>query len=557
MDPVILIAAATPDGVAGLRDEFDRYRRDYRIELVSSHDGAIERLTELAAEAAPVAMVLTGASARAPEGAVESTGMDVLRAAQRLTRTASRVLLLEWGLRAEQMSVVTTELELGSIDMVLTKPTGPRDEEFHAAISELLGEWSWTTAPLVEAVKIVDDGRGRGWELHELLDRLGVPSGLHAPDSPTGREILGAAGAASRLPVVEVMGATILSDPTNRALAVAFGVAVDVTSTVFDLAIVGAGPAGLGAAVYGASEGLSTVVLEGSAFGGQAATSSMIRNYPGFPRGITGRQLGRRAVMQAASLGAGFDLARAVVALEPASPHRLTLDDGDVVEAHAVVLACGVTYRRLGVESVESLLGHGVYYGASTTHARVLDGAEVVVVGAGNSGGQAAVLLARHAARVTLVARGPSLAATMSTYLIDHIASTDVITVRTNTEIVDGGGDGRLEWLSLRDRETGAVDRVAAQGLFVLIGTETRTGWLPPSVQRDDHGFVLTGEAIDASRWPIGRAPYPFETSVPGVFAVGDVRANKVKRVAAAVGEGAVVVPTVHAFLGELRAGGG
>jgi thioredoxin reductase (NADPH) len=296
---------------------------------------------------------------------------------------------------------------------------------------------------------------------------------------------------------------------------------------------------------------LSTLVLEAEAFGGQAGTSSMIRNYLGFPQGITGRQLGRRAILQAARFGAVLDMARAVVALEAGAPHRLRLSDGAVASAHAVILACGVTYRRLGVPSLEELVGAGVFYGAPTSHARALEGTDVVVVGAGNSGGQAAVHLARYAARVTIVVRGGALAAAMSAYLVNEIETDDRIEVRTETEVVDGGGAGRLEWLELAHRVTRDRVRVAASGLFVLIGTETRTGWLPPAIQLDNHGFVLTGRDVDDTAWPLPRPPFALETSVPGVFAAGDMRANGVKRVAAAAGEGAMTVPMVHRYLSD------
>ena len=258
-----------------------------------------------------------------------------------------------------------------------------------------------------------------------------MPVGVHHPDSEVGALIAQRAGRQGWQTLVEVMGTTTLADPSNRELAAAFGATVDVASSVFDLAIVGAGPAGLGAAVYGASEGLDTLVLEAEAFGGQAGTSSMIRNYLGFPRGITGRQLGRRAVLQATGFGAKFDLARAVTGLDPGTPHRLTLDDGAVVAAHTVILACGVTYRRLGVTPLEALVGRGVFYGAPSTEARALRDADVVVVGAGNSGGQAAVHLARYAARVTIAARGASLSATMSDYLVREIEANPRIVVRT------------------------------------------------------------------------------------------------------------------------------
>ena len=530
-----------------LRHELDRYRRDYRIEPAVGVDAAMDVLASVRAAGGEVAMVLADLAVGSWDG------VDVLVQTRAAARTARCVLLLDWGLRGDQMPPVARALALGVVDTVLTKPTGPRDEEFHTAITEDLGEWAWTTSPVVEAVRIVGGGEDRGREIQDVLERLGVPCGLHDPNSPIGQEIVARARQRARLPLVEVMGSTVLSDPTNRELAMAFGTAVDVASTVFDLAVVGAGPAGLGAAVYAASEGLSTLVLEGEAFGGQAGTSSMIRNYLGFPRGITGRQLGRRAVLQSLAFGARFDLARRVVGLEAGRPHRLALDDGAVAAADAVVLACGVTYRRLGVASLEALVGAGVFYGAATGHARALQDADVVVVGAGNSGGQAAVHLARYAARVTVVARGESLSDTMSAYLVRDIEANPRITVRTGTQVTDGGGDGRLEWLELTDRAGGTTERIAAAGLFVLIGTITRTDWLPRAVQRDGSGFVLTGGDVDRRTWPLDRPPLALETSVPGVFAAGDVRANDVKRVAAAVGEGAVSVPMVHRYLRKVR----
>jgi thioredoxin reductase (NADPH) len=549
MEPVILIVPKDRAEGVRLRDELGRYRRDYRLEVATSGDVAVARLTEIVAAGGLVAMVLADLT----QGV--SDGVDALAMVRNVSRTTRCVLLLEWGLRGDQMPAVSRAVALGVVDTVLTKPTGPRDEEFHGAITEDLGEWAWTTAPVVEAVRIVgaDDRRGR--EIHEVLDRLGVPVGVYHADSGVGEAIARRAGRQRWQTLVEVMGATTLADPSNRELAAAFGVTVDVASSVFDLAIVGAGPAGLGAAVYAASEGLDTLVLEAEAFGGQAGTSSMIRNYLGFPRGITGRQLGRRAVLQATGFGAAFDLARAAADLKSGTPHQLTLDDGAVVTAHAVILACGVTYRRLGVTPIEALVGRGVFYGAPSTEARALRDTDVVVVGAGNSGGQAAVNLARYAARVTIVARGEALSETMSDYLVHEIEANPRIAVRTAVEIVDGGGETRLEWIEIADRSTGARERLSTAGLFILIGTETRTGWLPTELVRDDHGFVVTGEAIGPARWPLARPPYAFETSVPGVFAAGDVRANSMKRVAAAVGEGSIVVPMVHRYLQQREIG--
>jgi thioredoxin reductase (NADPH) len=477
-------------------------------------------------------------------------GVELLSRTRAVSPTTKRILLLDWGLRPDQMDAVGRAATLGLVDSFLTRPTGRRDEEFHGAITASLGDWAWTTTPVVEAVKVVvDSDRGRGGEIRDLLERLGVPTGVYPADSPIGRAITDRAGPVVAYPVVEVMGETVLSDPTNRQVAAAFGAVVDVTDTIFDLAVVGAGPAGLGAAVYASSEGLSTVIVEAEAFGGQAGTSSMIRNYLGFPDGITGRQLGRRAILQATRFGAELDLARAVTGLEVGTPLRLELSDGAVATARAVLLACGVAHRRLGVPSVEGLVGAGVFYGAATSHARALAGRDVVVVGAGNSGGQAAVHLARYASRVTIVTRGAALAQTMSAYLVTEIEANRSIDVRPDTDIVGGGGDGVLEWLEITNRVTGEQSRLTASGLFVLIGSETRTGWLPPAIQRDDHGFVLTGTDIDLTQWPVDRSPFALETSVPGVFAAGDVRANGVKRVAAAAGEGAISVPMIHRYL--------
>jgi thioredoxin reductase (NADPH) len=545
VEPVIMVVVEDRTARRQMLAELGRYARDYHVESAKGGDEAVARLGALRVRGDAVAMVLADLALSPFDG------VDVLTRVRSVAPTAKRILLLDWGLRPDQMPAVTRAAALGLADTVLTKPTGARDEEFHSAITEDLGDWAWTTTPTVEAVKVVGDADSRRvGEIRKLLERLGVPTGAYPPDSPIGRAITDAAGPGA-YPVVEVMGQTVLSDPTDRQIATAFGAVADVQDSTFDLAVVGGGPAGLGAAVYGASEGLSTLVLEAEAFGGQAGTSSMIRNYLGFPQGITGRQLGRRAVLQAVRFGAALDLARAVTALEVGAPHRLRLTDGAVASAHAVIVACGVTYRRLGVPALEELVGAGVFYGAAMSDARALAGTDVVVVGAGNSGGQAAVHLARYAAHVTIVARRSTLAATMSTYLVNEIENDGRIEVRTDTDLVDGGGDGRLEWLELADRVTGERPRVAAAGLFVFIGAETRTGWLPPAIQCDDHGFVLTGTDIDGTGWPLPRSPFALETSVPGVFAAGDVRANGVKRVAAAAGEGAMSVPMVHRYLAD------
>jgi thioredoxin reductase (NADPH) len=546
VEPVIMAVVDDDDVRERMLAELSRYARDYRVESAKAGDEAMARLSDLRGEGHAIAMVL------ADLALPQSDGVDVLTRVRTTAPAAKRILLLDWGLRPDQMPPVSRAAALGIADTVLTKPTGARDEEFHSAITQDLGDWAWTTTPIVEAVKLVGDvDSRRAREIRSLLERAGVPTGVHPPDSPIGRSITAAAGPASGHPIVELMGRTVLTDPTNREIADAFGATVDLQGITFDLAVVGAGPVGLGAAVYGASEGLSTLVLEAEMFGGQASTSPMIRNYLGFPHGITGRQLGQHAVRQAARFGAALDLARAVTALEAGPPHRLRLSDDALATARAVILACGVTYRRLGVPSLEELVGAGVFYGPAASHAWALEGTDVVIVGAGNSGGQAALHLARYAAHVTIVARRDTLATTMSAYLVNQIDADGRIEVRTNSDVVDGGGDGRLEWLELAHRVTGERDRVATSALFVLIGAETRTGWLPPTIQRDDHGFVLTGTDIDGAGWQLRRPPFALETSVPGVFAAGDVRANGVKRVAAAAGEGAMTVPMIHRYLAD------
>ena len=546
MEPVILIVPKDRAEGARLRDELDRYRRDYRLEVVASGDVAMARLTESAAAGTPVAMVLADLA----QGV--SDGVDVLARVRNVSPTTRCVLLLEWGLRGDQMPAVSRAVALGVVDTVLTKPTGPRDEEFHGAITEDLGEWSWTTAPVVEAVRIVSaDGR-RGREIHEVLDRLGVPVGVHHPDSAVGAAIARRVGRQGWRTLVEVMGATTLADPSNRELAAAFGATVDVASSVFDLAIVGAGPAGLGAAVYGASEGLHTLVLEAEAFGGQAGTSSMIRNYLGFPRGITGRQLGRRAVLQATGFGAAFDLAE----LSPVwSQGHLTV--------YARRRCCGRCPRRdPGLRSDVSAsrrrtdrsarrpwrVLRGVVHRGACTARRRCRGRRCGQLWRPGRGASGTVCRQRDDRRTRGVVVGDDVRLPGPR---DRGQSSDRRSHRSRDRRWRRAT--RLEWIEIADRGTGRRERLPAAGLFILIGTETRTAWLPTEFVRDDHGFLVTGEAVDPPRWPLARPPHAFETSVPGVFAVGDVRANSMKRVAAAVGEGSIVVPMVHQYLEQRR----
>ncbi|MGY1737603.1 NAD(P)/FAD-dependent oxidoreductase [Geodermatophilus sp. SYSU D00684] len=391
----------------------------------------------------------------------------------------------------------------------------------------------------------------RSHEIRDLLSRNSVAYGFLDVTSEEGRALLREVGRpAGRLPVVVLFDGRVLEDPSGLQIADALGVRTRPDARPYDVTVVGAGPAGLAAAVYGASEGLRTVVLETEAVGGQAGTSSLIRNYLGFPRGIPGADLAQRAYEQAWLLGAEFVYGPRAVGLEASGAGPVvSLSDGSTVTSRAVVLATGVTYRRLGVPSLDALVGAGVFYGAAAPEAQAMAGEEVYVVGGANSAGQAALHLARYARRVTLLVRGASLAATMSDYLIREIDAAANVTVRHGAEAVGGGGEGRLTHLVVRDRGGGDTETVPAAGLFVLIGAEPHTQWLPDAIHRDDAGYVLTG--ADRRGSPAGGGSHAFETSVPGVFAVGDVRHGSVKRVASAVGEGAIAIRMVHDHLGR------
>lgn len=551
--PIIFAVDDDPSAVGLLSAELERrYARDYDVQYAVSPSEALDRLAQLRDAGRSVALVL------ADQWMPEVTGAELLVRLQELHPAAKRGLLIAWGDWGDEptAAVVREAMALGHIDYYVLKPWKSPDELFHRTICEFLNEW-WRgvgSAPH-EVTLVADPGSPRTHELRSLLARNGVPHLFHPNTSDEGRAVLREVDhSGCPDPVVRLLGGRVLVNPSNVELARGYGVATSLDgSTDFDVVVVGAGPAGLATAVYAASEGFSCLVVERESIGGQAGSSSRIRNYLGFARGVTGAELAQRAYQQAWVFGAQFLLMRDAATLShDDSGHVLTTSDGMAVRARAVVLATGVSYRRLDVPGAERLSGTGVFYGASVSEAPSFTGAQVFVTGGGNSAGQAVVHLAKYAARVHLIVRGPDLAASMSHYLVDEIAALPNVEIRCSTEVVGVAGEARLERLVLTDRVTGREDAVDADGLFVLIGAQPHTAWLPPEVARDDHGFLVTGPDFgpaETAAWPLGREPMRFETTVPGVFAVGDVRAQSVKRVAAAVGEGSVVIQDVHRLL--------
>ncbi len=551
--PVIGIVAADGTTRACLAGECTkRYGADYTVAVWATPQEAEHWLQRLADEGAPVALVVAARSAADPDG------IEVLARSRALHPAAKRAIVVNWG-DWSLSSEVFDAVGRGAADMYIIRPEHERDEEFHRGITEALEDWSANAGGGFEAVQVIGDPRSaRCFELRDTFGRNHIASGFHDAAAADGQRLLEQLGLESpRLPVVVLRFTpemTVLEDPTDLEIADAFGLMDPLSPDEhFDVTVIGAGPGGLAAAVYAASEGLHTLVIEAQAVGGQAGTSSLIRNYPGFQRGVSGHKLSFSAFHQAWSFGARFHFMRHATSLSADGPDRLVgLSDGGTARSSSVVIATGVTYRRLDAPELEHLMGRGVYYGAAVTEAPAMRGRRCFVVGGGNSAGQAAVHLARYAEHVTVLVRGETLATSMSDYLIREIDAAPGIDVRYRTEVVGGGSDDRLERLRLRDRSTGAEEEVEAGGLFVLIGSSPGTEWLDGAVLRDEWGFLCTGndllpEVLD------GRTPLPLETSMPGVFAVGDVRRGSVKRVASAVGEGAIAVQYLHPYLDDLR----
>jgi thioredoxin reductase (NADPH) len=551
--PSIVVIDDARTAAAMERDLRRRFEGDYQILAGVSPPEILQTLEQLHTERAQVALVMAGL------WLPDTTGVAVLQRAHELHPQARRLLLTFYGDVRVQDPVVQA-LTLGQIDEHFGKPWGPPEEQLYPVVEDLLSAW-WksTSKSRLELVRVVGPRWSRrSHELRDILSRNRIPHGFYDAGSAKGRQLLddigqiGHAGTA-----VITYNNRVLLNPSNQELATTLGANVRPIGGHYDLVVVGAGPAGLGAAVYASSEGLRTLVMEREAVGGQAGTTSVIRNYLGFPRGVGGADLTGRALQQASQFGAEFVYARSAQKLRSEGPDRvLTLADGTDVATRAVVIATGVRYRRLGAAGLDRLVGAGVFYGAAVTEAPAMSGQHVYVVGGANSAGQAAVHLAKYAASVTLVVRSGTLAAGMSDYLVKEIATAKNVTVRLSTEVVGVHGAGQLEELSLRTLGQ-HVERVPAAALFILIGAEPHTDWAE-AVERDERGFLLTGSDIPAGgsrAWPLERAPMLLETSMPGVFAAGDVRHGSIKRVASAVGEGAVTVQLIHSYLQDLSTG--
>jgi len=536
------------------RELSKRYGADYQIIACGRPSELAPWMRDLRAAGLPVALVIGGVSAQDPDG------IELLAAVRAFEPTALRVAAVGWG-DWDSVRSVFDAITVGKIDHWVVAPVQAPAEEFHRSITEFLREWASQRGGGFEAVQVIGERwSARSQQLRDLFSRHRIPAGFYDATSGHARQMLHDLGLTSpELPVVVLQFAaeqTALVNPSNVQIADAFGVMTPIPpGAVFDVTVVGGGPAGLAAAVGASSKGLRTVVVEHEVIGGQAGTSSMISNYPGFSQGISGARLAQEIWRQAWTFGTTFLYMRRVESLSEKDGHyQLRLSDGSVLTSRTVIIATGATYRRLGIAHLEGLQGRGVFYGAATSEAPAMRGRKVFVAGGGNSAGQAALHLAKWADRVTILVRAKSLTDSMSDYLIRQIRATPNIDVCYHVQVADGTGTstGHLRSLVLADTRSGARHSIPADALFVLIGSQPRTQWLGEAIARDQWGFILTGPDLPAGtghHWPPGRPPLPLETSLSGVFAAGDVRQGSVKRVAAAVGEGAATIPLVHRHL--------
>ncbi len=546
--PTIVTVDDDPQVAAAItRDLRVRYGSDYRVVGAGSGAEALEVIAALVLRDRPLALVAT--DQRMPG----MTGIELLEQARGQVPDAKMLLLTAY---ADTDVAIRAINDIG-LDYYLLKPWDPPEQRLYPVVDDLLGDWLQAHPEHTGDIRVV----GHRWsqrshEVKTFLARNHVPYvWLDIERDAQAQRLAEAAGAAAEdFPLVLLPDGEPMRAPSTLEVAGALGLRTTATQPLYDVCIVGGGPAGLAAAVYAASEGLSTVIVEREAPGGQAGQSASIENYLGFPRGLTGSDLTARAVAQASRFGAEMVLARDVVGLQTRGPvHAVLFEGSGEVEARALVVATGVSYRRIEAPGLDELTGRGVYYGASASEASQCEGDDVYVVGAANSAGQAVLNLARYAKRVVMLVRAATLEESMSSYLVERIAAATNVEVRLRSEVVAGRGAGHLEAITVADRDTGARDEVPTSWLFVFIGASPRTDWLGDDVVRDEHGFIVTGPDLLASArsaWPLpGRAPFALETSVPGVFAAGDVRLDSMKRVASAVGEGAMSVYLVHRYL--------
>jgi thioredoxin reductase (NADPH) len=526
------------------RDLRRKYGEHYRVVRAESGSQALEALHEIKLRGEEVAALL--ADYRMPQ----MSGIEFLEQAMDVFPQARRVLLTAYA----DTDAAIQAINVVDLDHYLLKPWDPPEQNLYPVLDEQLRAWAVSDRQPPQRVRVIGHRWSpRSYEVRDFLARNSVPFRWHALDEQEARCLLTAAHQdGTTLPVVITTGGRTLVDPSDAELAAEVGLSTQPSAEFYDLIVVGGGPAGLGAAVYGGSEGLRTVLVERIATGGQAGTSSRIENYLGFPDGVSGGQLTERARRQAVKFGVELLTTRDVVALERRGAARIVrFGDGTELAAHTVILATGVSYRLLDAPGLGALTGRGVYYGASTTEGPNCAGQDVYLVGGANSAGQAAVYFSGHARKVVLLVRGDSLEQSMSRYLIDQLSAIPNVEVRTHTEVRGGTGEDHLETLTLLDNKTGETTTVAASWLFAFIGAAPRTDWLDGTLERDDRGFLLAGPDLGTSPpgWDLERAPYHLETNVPGVFVAGDVRADSVKRVASAVGEGAMAVTLVHRYL--------
>ncbi len=549
--PALLTVDDDPQVLRAIERDLRRhFGREYRIVSADSGEAALDALDELRRREEPVALLL--ADQRMPH----MTGVEFLEQAREIAPAAKRVLLTAYADTEAAIRAINTV----RLDYYLLKPWDPPEEQFYPVLDDMLDEWRAGFRPPYRGLRVL----GHRWapashEIRDFLARNQVPyRWFDIETDPEAQRIIETEGAeGSGLPLLIFSDGTRLEAPTIQEVAEKVGLQTQAARPFYDLVIVGGGPAGLAAAVYGASEGLRTILVEREAPGGQAGMSSRIENYLGFPVGLSGADLARRAVAQAGRFGVEIVSPREVRALRrEGSAHLVTLADGAELASHAVIVATGVAYRRLDAPGVADLTGAGVYYGAAMTEAISCQDEEVVIVGGANSAGQAAMYFARYARRVTMLTRSP-LAKSMSHYLIEQIAQTPNIVVRNDVRVTAAHGEGRLESLTIADTVTGGEETIAADALFIFIGAEPRTDWLGSAVARDARGFILTGPDVprDAhgrvAGWPPEREPMMLETSMPGVFAAGDVRHDSIKRVASGVGEGSIAVSFVHQYLSQ------